>query len=401
MSGGHARLAASSAHRWLACQGSIGGENKPSQYAAAGTFAHDIAAKCLADQTISAADFLLKKGKVDGFDVMCDQEMVDAINVYVEAVEEDTEGDDVHWVEMSLHDVAPKVDKDTGGTADCVRYRPATRSLRVFDFKFGSGVYVEATDNKQMKLYALLAMLKLLSLGHLVDEVEVTIAQPRFEGAAPVRSEKFRAVELIDFMADVQDAAEKTRLPDPPLAAGEHCKFCPKARTCPELEKKHHALIAAEFGAVANYDVAALAAALGSLALVKERIKAIEEFAYSEATRGVEIPGWKLVDKVARRKWKSEGDVIEWAQKNAIDPYEPRALLSPAQIEVKLKETAPKGKKKDAGKVLEPFVERVSSGTALVPAADNRLAVKRTTESDFAVLDGPAKPVEPAVIKLF
>jgi hypothetical protein len=384
----HARLAASSAHRWLVCAGSIGESGKASQYAADGTYAHAIAAKCLDDQSLSPSDFLLKKDKVDGFDVICDLEMIEAIRVYLDAVDEDM--GDAHWIEMPLHKIAAKVDKDTGGTADCVRYRASTRSLRVFDFKFGSGTYVEATDNKQMKLYALLALLELSTQGLLVDEVEVTIVQPRFEGAAPVRSEKFKALELLDFAADVQEAAEKTRLPNPPVVAGEHCKFCPKARTCPELEKRQTALLTVQFPIIAGveYDLPALATALGSIALVKERIKAIEEFAYAEATRGIEIPGYKLVDKIARRQWISEGDVIEWAQKNAIDPYEPRSILSPAKIEEKLKEAAPRGKKKEAGKVLEPFVTKVSSGTALVPIADNRPPAKRIEAQDFPALNG-------------
>lgn len=385
----HARLAASSAHRWLICAGSVAlgeGKNTTSQYAAAGTFAHDIAARCLADQTISPSDFLLKKGKVDGFEIECDLEMIEAIRVYLDACDDDLEKDDITWIEMSLHEELQKIDRDCGGTGDYVRYRPSKKSLRVFDFKFGSGTYVEATDNKQMKKYALGALLVVLRLGHLVEEVEVTIAQPRFEGAAPIRSEKFKAVELLDFVADIQEAAAKTRMPNPPLVAGDHCKFCPAARQCPELEKRQHALLASDFGPVAQYDVAALATALGQVALVKERIKAIEEFAYVEANRGIEIPGYKLVAKVARRQWKSEGDVIEWAQKAGLDPYEPRTVLSPNQIENKLKEAAPRGKKKAAGEVLEKFVERVSSGNALVPVADNRAPVKLVESKDFPAL---------------
>ena len=78
--------------------------------------------------------------------------------------------------------------------------------------------------------------------------------------------------------------------------------------------------------------------------------------------------------------------MIEWAQAQALDPYAPRELLSPAQMEKKISADAPRGKKKEAGKVLEPFVEKVSSGTALVPVADDRPPAKLVTAQDFEAL---------------
>ena len=236
-----------------------------------------------------------------------------------------------------------------------------------------------------MKIYALGAMVSVAP--RLIHEVEIVICQPRHEGAAPTRSYTFKAVDILDFMADLKEAAERTRLPDPPLAAGEWCKFCPAARTCPELEKKHHELVAAEFTAAVAYDPAKLASALAAIPLVKERIKAIEEFAYTQAQAGVAIPGFKLVDKRPSRRWKSPGDVIEWAEKAAIDPFAPRELLSPAQLEKKIAENAPKGKKKEAGAVLAPFVEKISSGTALVPESDERPPAKVVSIEDFSVVE--------------
>ena len=386
MSGVHARLNASSAHRWLQCPRSANFKGgKATIHAATGTYAHDIAAKCLNDSSLSPSDFFLKRATVDGFEVECDLEMVDVLNLYLDEIASDLKKGDVTWVEMPLLTALQKVDADLGGTADYVRYRPATQHLLVKDFKYGSGVYVDVEDNEQLKLYALGAMLECAKP---VKDVTVRICQPRFEGAKPVRDFHFKAHDILEFIADVQEAAVKSRDPKTPFAAGDHCKFCPHARECPELEKRQHALLAADFGDVplAQYEPAKLAAALASIPLVKERIKAIEEFAYQEASAGKEIPGFKLVDKRPTRKWKSEGDVIEWAEKVAIDPYAPRELLSPAQLEKKIAADAPKGKKKEAGKVLEPFVEKVSSGTALVAITDERPPAKLVTADDFAVI---------------
>jgi hypothetical protein len=130
---------------------------------------------------------------------------------------------------------------------------------------------------------------------------------------------------------------------------------------------------------------------------VKERIRALEAFAYSEASRGVTLPGFKLVEKRPSRKWKNQGDVIEWAEKAAIDPYAPRELLSVAQLETKVAEGAPRGKKKEAKAVLAEFIESISSGTTLVTEDDARPAVKVLGSNDFAVLDAPAQPAESSV----
>jgi len=388
MSGQHARLSASAAHRWLHCPGSIklseGAPDSTSIHAAAGTYAHSIAAACL-DGNLKPGTWLGKKETVDGHEITCDQEMVDAVQVYLDDIAEDAQIGDINKAEMPLLAALQQIDPDLGGTADYVRYRPSTKHLRVMDFKFGSGMYVEADDNDQAKIYGLGA---LLALNVPVKEVEVGIVQPRFEGAKPVRTWVFPVKDILDFVADVREAADKTRLPDPPLAAGDWCKFCKAARTCPELEKQQHALTAVEFGTITDYKQ--LSQALISVPLIKERIKAIEEFAYTEAQAGRfgEEHGFKLVDKRPARKWKSEGDVIEWAQANAVDPYAPREILSVAQLEKKLGESAPKGKKKEAGKVLEPFVEKISSGTVLVPVSDDRAPAKRISAEDFTRIDG-------------
>ena len=129
-----------------------------------------------------------------------------------------------------------------------------------------------------------------------------------------------------------------------------------------------------------------LAQALDIVPAVKARIKAIEELAYTRAIQGQSIPGYKLVEKRPTRQWRDEAAVVQWALDNAVDPYE-MSVLSPAQMEKRVGEALPKGLKKEAKSRLDPFVERVSSGTALVRADDDRPEVKRIEAKDFAAVD--------------
>jgi len=335
VSGAHARLSASAAHRWLHCAGSVNlsaGKNSTSEYAAAGTFAHSIAADCL-QRDLDPQDFLGRHKEVDGFAVECTEEMVEAVKFYVDWVINQITSEAQHACEVPLLEALQEIDPDLGGTADYVIYTPETKHMHVIDFKYGSGTYVEADDSEQLRIYAFGAM---LSTKRPVKNITVTIVQPRFEGAKPVRSWTFKAVNILEFIADIKAAADKTRLSDPPLVSGDHCKFCPARADCPKLKEHQTELMANDFAELVPYDLDALAQALTNVPLVAARIKAIEEFAYAEATRGIVIPGYKLVAKRPVRRWKSEGDVMEWAQENAVDAFAPRELLSPAQLEKKL-----------------------------------------------------------------
>jgi hypothetical protein len=184
--------------------------------------------------------FLGVQKMVDGFEVECDQEMVDHIKAYVAVLKADRRLDDRVWTEMPLLEVLQTVDPDFGGTADRVRYRPSTQELWTVDLKYGKGIYVDVADNVQLRMYALGALLYVLrKYGFKVKRVRSTVFQPRYENAEPVRSEEFDAVTLLDFAADLREAAERTRQPKPPRVAGNHCTFCGKKPDCKEYNERH------------------------------------------------------------------------------------------------------------------------------------------------------------------
>jgi len=129
--------------------------------------------------------------------------------------------------EVDLTPGLQKIDKDMGGTADAVWLEGD--ELVVTDFKFGTGVAVDPVDNPQLKMYALGV---LLQTARKVRKVRVVIVQPRLEDPAQrIREHTFKAVELMEFAADMEDAAEKSRAEEPVAVPGEkQCMWCPAAK---------------------------------------------------------------------------------------------------------------------------------------------------------------------------
>jgi hypothetical protein len=225
----HARLSASAAHRWLACPGSVklseGLPDSGSVYADLGTMAHSVAAYCL-------------KKRCDANSILDEERLYQPIQEYLDFCRrEQTLGDQV-GIEIDLAPALQKVDPDCGGMADFVRWCPSDGELLVADFKFGTGVTVEVEGNKQLKKYALGALLHYNAKARTVRAV---VVQPRLENIDHrITSYEFPAFDLLDFAGDIKIAAEQSRLPNPPIVPGEaQCRWCPagKAGLCDKMVK--------------------------------------------------------------------------------------------------------------------------------------------------------------------
>lgn len=383
----HSALGASSMHRWDKCPGSVrlsaGIVAPTSIYAAEGTLAHEIAAECLESGT-TADGYIGASYDVEGHKIEVTEEMTDAVAVYLRAIR----GDYAEFparperlVEHKFH--LKELHPDLYGTADCVQLDRKQKLLRVYDYKHGAGKVVEVANNPQLLYYALGA---LLSSGADVADVEIVIIQPRCPHSdGPVRRHKIPARELMAFSADLLAAVARTEAPDAPLAAGDHCRFCPASAICPERKRVAQETAKREFSPAAPYDPQELADTLKLLPVIEGWAESVRQFAYAEAEHGRCPPGFKLVDKRPTRKWKADDHTIE-VELGKIglaesDVYAPRKLQSPAQIEKVIGKA-----KKNADKlaVVSGLCEAVSSGTTLVPESDNRAAVKRSAKDDFA-----------------
>lgn len=375
MTAAHSPVGASVAERFFNCPGSVREAakwpNPASEDAARGTVAHDIGANLLLGKK-NAIPAVGTKVRQDGFDILVDEEMTDAVQVYIDHVASLRAPSDTVLIEHGFH--LEKIHPDLYGTADCVIWKAYSRELHVIDYKNGSGKFVRVEGNKQLRYYALGA---LLSLGFNAREVTVWIVQPRceYEGGT-IRSETFEAFDLIDWAADLLAAVKATEDPNAPLVPGDHCRgtFCPAIANCPALAERALAVARLEFTPMVPYDPAKLKSALDSRDALKAWIKALDEFAYAEAMAGrlPEEVGYKLVPKRANRKWRDESAARSLLNKmcdDDLDYLEPPTLKSPAQVEKAL------GKKAFAA-IEKDHVHKVSSGNTLAPVDDARPAVR-------------------------
>jgi len=371
----HSKIGASSMHRWANCPGSVreseGITAPESGFAAEGARAHEVASTMLENY------FRMNTHKK----INAPKEMTDAVKVYYDVIRADViklgvESSQQHILIEHQFDLS-QVHPGLFGTADCVVYHMKQKILRVYDYKHGVGIPVEVKGNQQLLYYALGA---LLTSGFSCKEVEIVVVQPRCshpDGA--IRRHTISTLDLMDFAADLKNYALKTEDPKAVLRTGKWCRFCPAAPAkCSRIHKQALATAKTEFKPQVAYNPLELAKTLGQLETLESWCKRVREFAYAEAMNGTAIPGYKLVEKRATRRWRLGEDETAKELGNLFGGkqifYETKLKTPPA-----IEKILPKNKKKD----LESLVLRKSSGLALVEMSDKRQPAKVSASDEF------------------
>lgn len=415
----HATWSASATERNWACAGALALTqhlpDRTSEAADWGTCCHQISERCLREEI--DADSLIgttEKGKKHSFEI--DEEMAETAQTYVDYVRERAKASASSklWLEQrfSLETLDPPF--DAGGTGDAVIWNPDERLLEVIDLKGGRGVVVEVKGNPQLRTYGLGAVLA--NPGLAVQRIRVTIVQPRAgHKDGRIRSEDFDIVDLLDWTSDLVAAmrrsakalADRGVMPDAAwaaayLAAGDHCKFCRAAATCPALEAKAFDAAGVWFD---DHDKPALANApdgqapeelaktLDLLDMIEDWIKAVRAHAHDQAENGVTIPGYVLVEKRGREKWNEgvdEREISKAALASGIpigSVYNPAKLRTPKQIRDAVAKQGDKPHAVQALADLKALSGTPSTGTNLVrETKTTRAAVKPAVAKHFDIL---------------
>lgn len=392
----HARLGASSSHRWMNCPGSIrqsaGHEDVGSPYAWEGTAAHLIAERCLTAGTEPqqyVGEFVgvwVAEDQVEAIEVT--EEMAEAVDEFVTYVRRKVK-EAGPWAIVSYErtfDLAVlKPPLPMFGTADVVIWNPVTKHLIVIDYKHGQGVVVEVFENSQPMYYALGAT---VANGTIPKTVEITIVQPRaYHDEGSIRTYTFDRERLVAFKKELFTAAEATQAPDAPLKVGEWCKFCPAKVHCPAQREHAVELLQSDFtyedptapprpDQLTPEQVAVIVSRSG---FVMDWLREVEAHALVTLQQGGAVPGFKLVEGRTHRRWTEPAKADAFLARQGLKKTERTTtkVISPAQAEKLLKARgAPAAS-------LEKYWEKPDGKPKMAPLSDPRPAIAATIDEDF------------------
>ena len=392
MSGTHAKLSPSGAHRWMRCPGSVALEaqfpDHSSVFAAEGTLAHLLASDEL-DGTKPARERVGEQHTVDGFDFTVDKVMVAYVEDYVKLVREYAEGG-VLLVEQKVPIGHLTGETDATGTSDAVIVHANEGRLTVVDLKYGMGVRVMAAENEQAMMYALGALERYEQLAEFTD-VCMVIHQPRLNS---VSEHWLRVDDLMKFGEEVSEASDSVehyaaRYGNEPiedwsetaLEPGEkQCKFCKAKSVCPALqaivdETADEEATADDFADLGDNS---LSVAMGRVELIEQWCKGVRAEVERRLTKGLEVTGYKLVEgRKGNRAWSDPKDAQERlsAVLKRDEMYEEK-FISPATAEKLLK------KDPEGLALLEELTHRPEGKLSVAPATDPRPAVAVTAVAD-------------------
>jgi len=276
-----------------------------SKYAREGTIAHELG-EIEARYHFRIDDAATYARKKDQWVVMFEAEEYEAgtreemerhIDRYIELIEE--------RLGMFPHSTVLFEERvDTGvptcwGTSDTVIVSPT--HVEIIDLKYGAGVAVSAIENSQLRLYGLGALDKFGDMLGDTELVRTTVFQPRLGNTS---TEEMTADEIRAWREEVARPAAWSAIGGDDKAvfapSEEACKWCPLAGICRARMEKN---TQDDFGAEPDtLTLEELGDILQRTKDIRAWTEAVENFALDAIySRGMEIPGWKVVRSGGRR----------------------------------------------------------------------------------------------------
>ena len=238
--------------------------------------------------------------------------------------------------------------------------------LHIIDFKYGMGVLVDATDNPQMKCYALGALAIYDSL-YDIKEVSMSIFQPRRENVStwtiPVDELKTWAKEVLKPKAEMAMNGEGEYCP------GEWCTFCRAAVRCRARAEEKLKLAQEEFKLPPLLTDSEIEEVLTIIPDLTKWANEITAYATESAVNhGKQWNGFKVVEGRSVRKYKDEIEVAKAAKEAGYKDIYRKSLITLTEMQKLMG-------KATFEKVLGDLIYKPPGKPTLVPNSDKRKAM--------------------------
>ncbi|WP_026664863.1 DUF2800 domain-containing protein [Butyrivibrio sp. FC2001] len=358
----HSILGGSSAERWIQCPPSAmltaQMEDVESEFAAEGTAAHALAEWKVRKASKQCA------GRRPSSDYWTD-EMEETTDDYRDYIM-----DKVSDLKESCKDVQILVEQHLDfsryvpqgyGTADCILI--SDKHLFVIDFKYGRGVQVDATENSQMKVYAIGA-LEIFDCLYEIEDITMVIFQPRLH----------HIDEWTVSKDDLISWAENTLKPRAELAfkgegefkAGAWCRFCKARETCRARAEYFLELARLEFTKPALLSNEELSEVMLKADELSKWVSDVMAYATAAAIEeGRHFAGFKVVEGRSNRRFSDEKKVEEAALAAGYSDIYNKTLINLTAFEKLMG-------KDEFQDVLGSLVIKPKGKLTLVPESDKR-----------------------------
>lgn len=384
----HALLSPSGASRWLECTPSARLEadvpDRAGDAASEGTLAHKLSEvmiarelKLISEVKYKEAIKAIEKNKFysDQMWEHCEDYKAYVIQVFGEA-QKITKDAIIHLEEfIDLTMYVP----EGFGTGDVIIV--ADHTIDFIDLKYGKGVQVDATNNKQLMLYAL-GIYEKYSCLYDIQVLRLTIYQPRIDNFSTWSIEASTLVQWAE--EELKPRAQLAWEGKGEFNPGKHCQFCKVKATC-KANADHQMQLAfyafEEPKLLTPEDVSDI---LSKVASFKNWIKAVEHHALYEAVQNnAEWPGFKVVEGKSNRVITDQEKVIKILNKDYDTSHfmTPPKLLGIGALEKNI------GKKELAG-IIGDYIHKPDGAPTLVPIEDKRPPYDKASAAANAFDDG-------------